>query len=189
MKKILYLSLFALVVMFVASCGNQPKSNPPSFDVEDSIVEEVADTTLYGVCGDATSMHMLSLVTYQGDTITLQMDLDEKSTVVGGMLVGDHLAVIKNLSDDGEPIASKVINLTSLLGRWISIDKNFNILEGGVVHSNIEAEKHPWTTWKILNGMLLLNTDTFNINELGADSLYLENNEGIYVFQRVRSNE
>ena len=85
----------------------------------------------------------------------------------------------------GEKCARKVINLTTLQGKWTSIDKNFEILEGGEVKSDVEAEKNPWTTWKILNGKLLLNRDTFDIDNLGSDSLYLENKVGIFVYKRV----
>lgn len=81
-------------------------------------------------------------------------------------------------------LASKIINLTSLLGKWTSLDKNFDILEGGEVRNNVKAETNPWTSWKILNGNLLLNTDTFAIDKLGPDSLLLENAKGIYVFKR-----
>ena len=39
---------------------------------------------------------------------------------------------------------------------------------------------------KILNGQLLLSQDTFDIYELGADSLYLENRSGIFAYKRVK---
>ena len=72
----------------------------------------------------------------------------------------------------------------SQLGKWTSIDKNFEIVEGGDVVNNVKAEVNPWTSWKIVNGKLLLNTDTFAIDNLGPDSLLLENHKGIYVFKR-----
>jgi hypothetical protein len=87
-------------------------------------------------------------------------------------------------SDQGL-VGKKFINLTTLLGKWTSLDKNFEIVEGGMVSSNVEAESNPWVSWKILNGHLLLNTDTFDIVELGADSLYIENKSGIYVYKRA----
>ena len=55
-----------------------------------------------------------------------------------------------------------------------------------MVNSNVEAESNPWVSWKILNGRLLLNTDTFDIVELGADSLYIENSQGIFVYKRAQ---
>lgn len=156
--------------------------------------DETADSTVYGVCGDGTSMHSLQLVTDAGDTLTYtildsEADLDGEvsggivSNVEGGLMAGDKVAVT-GLKVDGELIANRVINVTSLLGHWTSLDKNFEIEEGGTVRSSLKAETNPWTSWKILNGQLLLNRDTFDITSLGADSLYIENQKGIYTFKR-----
>ena len=158
--------------------------------------DETADSTVYGVCGDGTSMHSLQLVTDAGDTLTYtildsEADLDGEvsggivSNVEGGLMAGDKVAVT-GLKVDGELIANRVINVTSLLGHWTSLDKNFEIEEGGTVRSSLKAETNPWTSWKILNGQRLLNRDTFDITSLGADSLYIENQKGIYTFKRQK---
>ena len=76
------------------------------------------------------------------------------------------------------------INLTSLLGNWTSLDRNFEIKEGGTVSSTLQSEKNPWTAWKIWNGKLILSKDTFTVENLGADSIALENKAGIFVFTR-----
>ena len=76
-----------------------------------------------------------------------------------------------------------MINLTTLLGKWQSLDRKFEIKEGGVAETVVNEQK-PYTSWKIVNGKLLLNTDTFAIDNLGPDSLLLENHKGIYVFKR-----
>ena len=60
------------------------------------------------------------------------------------------------------------------------------IEEGGTVSSAILSEKQNWNTWKIYNGNILLNKDTFAIVSLGADSLALENRAGIYVYKRIK---
>jgi hypothetical protein len=99
--------------------------------------------------------------------------------------LGDRLAVVGYKIND-ENIVRKAINLLSLQGHWTSLDKNFTIEEGGVVHSSVEAEKNPWTTWKILNGKLMLNRQAFDVVTLGADSLALEDSTGIYLFKRQR---
>ena len=59
------------------------------------------------------------------------------------------------------------------------------IAEGGNVISNT-GEPKPYTEWKILNGKLILTPDTFDIYTLGPDSLYLENDKGIYGYKRLQ---
>ena len=113
------------------------------------------------------------------------MRVEEDADILGGMMVGDRMAVMGKEADGGL-VAKRVINLTTLLGKWTSLDKNFEIVEGGMVNSNVEAESNPWVSWKIMNGRLLLNTDTFDIVELGADSLYIENSQGIFVYKRAQ---
>lgn len=183
----------SLMLLVLAGCNS--KKEKPNLQAND--VEEVADSTVYGVCGEGTSMHSLELITDTGDTLTYtildaEADMDGMVTggglvshVEGGLMAGDKVAVTGQ-KVDGELIADKVINVTSLLGHWTSIDKNFEIEEGGTVRSSVKAESNPWTSWKILNGRLLLNRDTFNINLLGADSLYIENEKGIYTFKRQK---
>lgn len=152
--------------------------------------DTVADSTVYGVCGEGTAMHTVELITDAGDSVTyiIQEDEEGRSCVQGGLLVGDRLAVIGATDRYGERVATKVINLTTLQGKWTSLDKNFEILEGGLIKSNVTAESNPWTEWKILNGQLLLNRDTFDIDQLSADSLYLENHDGIFVYKRVKKD-
>ena len=88
------------------------------------------------------------------------------------MLAGDRLAVVGYKNADGEYEANQVLNLTTLMGKWRSIDKQFELMEDGTVLSAVKEEAHPWTSWKVFNGQLLLNKDTFTVNALGGDSLY-----------------
>lgn len=189
----LKLFLAVAIVMLVAGC-NDRKQKPQTVDNDDV---EVADSTVYGVCGSGTSMHSLELVTDAGDTLTYiildsEADMDGGETkgvvsnVEGGFMAGDKMAVTGMETVEGELVATRVINVTSLLGHWTSIDRNFVIEEGGTVHSEVKAETNPWTLWKILNGQLLLNRDTFDITSLSADSLYLENPKGIYTYKRQK---
>ena len=69
---------------------------------------------------------------------------------------------------------------------WTDIAKNFEIKEGGVVSSNASAESKPYTMWKIYNGRLVLNTDTFDVLALGPDSLWLECDKGIFQYKRQK---
>ena len=72
------------------------------------------------------------------------------------------------------------------MGTWTSLDRNFEIKDGGVIISNLDSEKNPWTSWKIYNGQLILSKDTFDVYELDAETLSLENKEGIFNFTRKR---
>lgn len=179
-------TLLFLCVLIVAGCNN--KRSAPVIDIlpADSAV---VDTTVYGKCGDGTAMHTLELVTDKNDTIVYTLEgVDTCTDVQGGLFVGDRIAVIgERVNGLNEAMyAKKVINLTSLLGLWSSLDKRFEIREGGAVVSNI-GEPKPYTEWKILNGKLVLSSDTFDIYSLGPDSLYLENDKGIYGYKRVRN--
>lgn len=62
----LKLFLAVAIVMLVAGC-NDRKQKPQTVDNDDV---EVADSTVYGVCGDGTSMHSMELITDAGDTLT-----------------------------------------------------------------------------------------------------------------------
>lgn len=182
------MGLLFLVLMLAACDAKKEKTQVEDTDE----VVEVNDTTVYGVCGEGTSMHSLEIITDAGDTLVYTLlsqdaetEVETPSDVQGGLMAGDKMAVTGHKTAD-ELVADRVINVTSLLGHWTSIDKNFTIEEGGTVHSAVKAETNPWTSWKILNGSLLLNRDTFAIDGLSADSLYLENANGIFTFKRQK---
>ena len=183
MKRLFYLAVAMLALFAANSCKDKKRAQVIS-PTDSLLVEETTDSTIYGVCGDGTSMHSLQLLADSGDSLNVIINDDGSDIVQGGLLAGDRIALVDYKDADGEYVAQNVINLTSLLGKWTSIDKNFDILEGGEVKNNVKVETNPWTSWKILNGKLLLNADTFSIAKLGTDSLLLENKEGIFVFKR-----
>ena len=188
MKKILLIVALVVAIFSIAGCKDNKAKKVVNAPDSVLTIDSVADSTVYGICGEGTAMHTLELITDAGDTISYMIAENEQEdipVVQGGLLVGDRMAVIAN-KEEGELVATRIINLTTLLGKWTSIDKNFDIQEGGIVKSNLKAESHPWTSWKILNGNLLLNKDTFMIDVLGADSLYLENKTGIFAFKRLK---
>lgn len=183
MKKLIWVTMAFVAIFAMNSCNN--KKTASVIDVNDSTeVADDNDSTIYGVCGDGTSMHNLELISDDGDTLSVFIDDANPDIVQGGLLSGDRVALLAYKGQDGEMVAQKVINLTSLLGKWTSLDKNFDIIEGGEVKNNVKAETNPWTAWKIVNGKLLLNKNTFDIDNLGPDSLTLENKQGIYVYKR-----
>lgn len=185
MKRLFYTTFVAMALLFAAN-GCKDKQTKPVISAVDSmeVEEDMVDSTIYGICGEGTSMHNLQLIADAGDTVQVFIDEENPGIVKGGLLSGDRIALVGIEEMPGEVVAQQVINLTSLLGKWVSLDKNFELLEGGEVKNNVKAEQNPWTSWKILNGKLLLNKDTFQIDNLGPDSLYLENNVGIFTFKR-----
>ena len=166
--------LFALsgMLLFLVGCKDKKPAPMVVKPLADSmiVIENVPDTTVYGVC--------------EGDTLYYQMNVEEDAHVRGGLMVGDRLAVVGSSRGDEGLVAQGVINLTTLLGKWSSIDRNFEIQDGGALLSD---SKEPQVgEWKISNGQLVLRADTFSIYELGTDSLYLENKKGIYAYKRIR---
>lgn len=185
MKRLFYTTFVAMTLLFAANSCKDKQAKPVISAVDSMEVDEdMVDSTIYGICGEGTSMHNLQLITDAGDTVHAFIDEENPGIVKGGLLSGDRIALVGIEEKQGEVVAQQVINLTSLLGKWMSLDKNFELLEGGEVKNNVKAEQNPWTSWKILNGKLLLNKDTFQIDNLGPDSLYLENNVGIFTFKR-----
>ncbi|MGM9704975.1 MAG: hypothetical protein ACI3YB_03180 [Prevotella sp.] len=183
MKLIRIILAIVISSTFLYSCNETKKAKIEDVDTETTC--ETPDSTIYGVCGEGTAMNTLQLITDLGDTLEYSLldNDDNPVNVQGGLMAGDRMAVMGTTVSDTR-IATTVINITTLLGKWTSIDKNFEIQEGGLVKSNVKAENNSWTSWKILNGRLLLNKDTFIVNTLGADSLYLENDTGIFVYKR-----
>ena len=181
MKKI-FLMLIAFAGLMVVSCSDKKGAKDEA--VKDTEVV-INDTTVYGTCGESTTMSYLELDTSDGDTIRYLIETDSIfSPVKGGLLAGDRLAVTGHKEGD-DFVADNVINLTTLLGKWSSIDKNFEIKEGGIVKSTL-TEHNQYTKWEIINGNLVLSPDTFSVYVLGPDSLLLENAEGIYAFARLK---
>ncbi|MBQ9094262.1 MAG: hypothetical protein IJY03_09830 [Prevotella sp.] len=186
MRKLAYLFLAVLLSgILTTACKEKTAVSPDNGT--DSICEEELDTTVYGICGEGTTMHNLELITNDGDTLNLAVNVDDSDTdvVKGGLLSGDKLAVI--VTDIyGEKTAGIVVNLTTLEGKWTSLDRNFEIVDGGEVLSTVQSETNPYTSWKIHNGKLLMGRDSFDVVSLGADSLELENSKGIFVYKRQK---
>lgn len=181
----LFVGIVVAACLF-AACQEQKKTVAEKVDDNTAELDSNdGDSTIYGKCGEGTMMHTLELIDEAGKTRSFLINQDDSSAVQGGLMAGDRLAVIASV-EYGDTLATKVINLTTLQGKWASIAKSFEIEDGGVVKSSMEAEQNPWTVWKIYNGHLVLNTDTFDIDILGADSLYLENKEGIFGYKRMK---
>jgi len=179
----LFMALAATVCL--SSCKDKKPAPQPFHgnEIEENVEN---DSTIYGLCGEDMGMSTFTLITDQRDTLTMVLESENAEEVKGGKMPGDKMAVVAQKGEDGDYKVHRAINLTSLLGKWTSIDKNFEIQESGDVKSFVKAETNPWTSWKIVNGRLLLNRDTFDIDVLGSDSLSLENSKGIFTYKRQK---
>ena len=178
--------LCVLTVLVVISCTNTTKG---SMDLEDEIFEG-NDSALYGKGGDATSMHVLTVVSDEGQETAIAMNQDTiPSDIQGGLYAGDLICVTTMPSAEdparGMKMVRKAVNITSLMGHWTSLDRNFYIKENGVVENKNAVESKPYTSWQMCNCQLILNADTFDIIALTPDSLTLEGKDGVYAYKRL----
>ncbi len=201
MRKTGIMLLVAIAVLTISSCGNSTQKVP--FDSGDS-VNQMVDSTLYGICGEATSMNVLQLIIDTGDTLMLDISYaKEKGQVFGGLQAGDRMAVLPN---DDKTAAVTVINQTALLGDWVmpnpldgSDEVGIRIKEGGVAES-IEQSSIIYRTWRLVKGHLeiVLVRDgandmeevyTYDLQKLTADSLVYKDSEETYEYGRQKPKE
>ncbi len=184
------LSILAATCMALAIVGCKPSSQKADQNADSadstvtSNVNSEPDSTMYGtyVDGGMSAFDMKC-----DDDSTRSFIIENDSNVVfGGFAQGDQMAVNYTKNGLGEYIVTKVIDLTTLQATWTSLDKNFEIKKGGEVQSHQQGETQPWTSWRIFNGHLILNKDTFDIDRLDGDSLFLENKEGIFEYARAK---
>lgn len=201
MKKIGIVLLVAAGILTMDSCGNKSEKVP--FDNGDSLGIEV-DSTLYGICGEATSMNMLQMITDTGDTLMLDISAaKENDQVFGGLQVGDRMAVLPN---DNKTVANTVINQTTLLGNWVmpnpidgSDEVGISIKEGGVAES-IDQGSIIYRTWRLSKGRLEIvlvreggndveELNVYDILKLTADSLVYKDAEETFEYERQKPKE
>lgn len=201
MKKIAIMLLVVAVVLTMGSCGNKTEKVP--FDNGDSIGVNV-DSTLYGICGEATSMNVLQMITDTGDTLMLDIsNARENELVFGGLQVGDRMAVLPNGT---KTEAKTVLNQTTLLGNWVmpnpidgSDEVGISIKEGGVAES-IDQGTIIYRTWRLSRGRLEIvlvrdgandveELNVYDIVKLTADSLVYKDEEETFEYGRQKPKE
>jgi hypothetical protein len=201
MKKIGIMLLVTAAVLTMGSCGNKTEKVP--FDNGDSLGMNV-DSTLYGICGEATSMNMLQMITDTGDTLMLDIsNAKDNDLVFGGLQVGDRMAVLPN---DTKTVAKTVINQTTLLGNWVmpnpidgSDEVGISIKEGGVAES-IDQGSIIYRTWRLSQGRLEIvlvrdgandveELNVYDIVKLTSDSLVYKDAEETFEYERQKPKE
>lgn len=202
MKKLSFLCVVSALIVLFGSCGNKTEKVP--FDNGDSAYAAKDDPTLFGVCGVETSMNTLQLITDTGDT--LQLDLTnarDNEKVLGGLQVGDRMAVIAN-DDCTEAVI--VINQAALLGNWVmpnpidgSDEVGICIKEGGIAES-IEQSTIIYKTWKLTRGKLEIvlvreggteeeETYLYDLVKLTPDSLIYKDADDTFEYSRQKPKE
>ena len=172
MRKSSFIGMMVAGIMMLGSCGGGSKPQQSLVYEEDSTdIEDVVprDKTIYGLCGPATAMNTLEVLTDSGDTLHLSITTaQEAGQVFGGLQSGDRLAIMANAD---KTVATKVINLNTLLGDWVmpdpldgSAEVGIRIKEGGIAES-IEMTNIYYRTWKIFNGNLEIQA----VREGGGD--------------------
>ncbi len=183
MKKSFLLLLATTAILIISGCGEK-KKNVIKTDTT-TVLTQDSDSTIYGTLVDG-AMNSMLLATDDGDTLELLRNQDDTTEVIfGGSVIGDRYAVIA-YENYGDRFIRSAVNLESLKSHWKSLDKDFELLDGGSVRQFNTSEGNGWKSWRILNGHLLLDKDTFDVNLLDADSMLLENKDGIFSFQRAK---
>ena len=146
MKKRVFLPL-AILLTLATACGENRTNGPDGwFDENDSttIAESAprADSTLYGTVLES-GMGSFVLRTVRGDTLELRKEGSEIAGTTDHE--GDRFAIIVNGRDTNDPALKSAINLTE-----------------------VESFTKDYT---VVNGKLVLEGDTVEINALGPDGL------------------
>ena len=202
MKKFGVISIVVSAVLMMGSCGN--KSDKVPFDNGDSADVANADPTIYGICGEETSMNTLQLITDMGDTLVIDIsDAQDNNKVLGGIAPGDRMAV---LADAKKTTAELVINQATLMGNWVmpnpldgSDEVGLNIKEGGIVEG-IDQANITYKTWRLSRGKLEIvlvreggseddEAYFYDIVKLGADSLVIKDADETYEYSRQKPKE
>jgi len=202
MKKLSFVAFVSALAFILGSCGNKTVKVP--FDNGDSAYASLVDPTLFGVCGEETSMNTLQLITDIGDT--LQLDLTtarDNDQVFGGLQVGDRMAVIANKEQTAAVI---VINQAALLGDWVmpnpidgSDEVGIRIKEGGIAES-IEQSSVIYKTWRLSHCKLEIilvreggaeeeETYLYDILKLTPDSLSYKDADDLFEYSRQKPKE
>ena len=203
MKKILVIAMAAAVALTMGSCGGG-KQQKVEFDQDSVEVDIYKDQTVYGLCGEGSAMNTLQIITDNGDTLNLNLDVaHEEDRVFGGYQVGDRMAVMLTKDKTGATI---VINQTALLGDWVmpnpidgDSEMGIRIKEGGIAES-IEQSSIVYKTWRIFNGKLEIlwqregggdmeESYQFELLKLAPDSLVYRDNEETYRYGRQKEPE
>lgn len=194
MKKV-NLWLWVLAALMLFSCEEKKKAaKSPEMEVV-PVHEMPSINEAHGIIGDGSSMNVIEFVRDDGDTLYISKN---GQTVMGGLVVGDELEVIYNVTEE-DVFASVAVNLTTLQHLWSQRgadgrEQSLELDAGGRASTyNMSVD---YDSWEVKNGLLLLHSpkkvgdegpaivDTFEIMQLTTDSLVLMNGDFVSAFER-----
>ena len=185
----------ALAALLLLSCDEKknPAQTPEVTVVPVHDMPNIREA--HGVIGDGSSMNVIEFINDDGDTLYINKSGQD---VMGGLVVGDELEVIYNITKE-DVFASVAVNLTSLQHIWSQrgADGREQSLEldseGRASTYNMMVD---YDSWEVKDGLLLLHSprklgdegpavvDTFEIMQLTTDSLVLMNGDLVTEFAR-----
>ncbi len=177
MKKLLFAAIaFALV----CSCNNKDQKPASIMSEGKSTDIVIEDTAIYGNYSDAARQTLeLMLASDTTKPITIYIPDDSVTTyddvVFGGIVGGSKFAVIadKDPLGDYDYVAKKIINLTTLMGKWVDSDNGDTL--------KLDDEK----SW-IKNGQIIATGEPMDITFLDVDTLELESKDYLRRYYRSK---
>lgn len=178
--------IIAGIGAMLCACSGKSDKQKPQMELRQQTVEKT-DSMAYGTCGEGTAMHTVELIGADGNSRSYTIDGGESGaagTVLGGLNVGDSLAIMSRHDVDGMPMADIVVNITSLTGRWVSLGQTLTLYKEGKALTKAKEAKTV-VNWRLCNGQLLIGKDTFDISTLGHDSLYLRQGATVTGYRKM----
>ena len=117
--KLLIVCLFS--TFMISGCGGK-KSGTPEVDSDTVSAADlvVKDKTLYGICGEATAMNTLQLITDNGDTLNISIEhARDNNMVFGGLEAMNKMAVLLAPDSSAPRTMSSIAKPNSLLNKGL----------------------------------------------------------------------
>ena len=194
MKKV-NVMLMVLAAVMLLSCDEKKNSTQTPEVTVVPLHEMPGICEAHGTIGDGSSMNVIEFISDDGDTLYINKNGQD---VMGGLVVGDELEVIYNVTKE-DIFASVAVNLTSLQHMWSQrgTDGKTQSLEldseGRATTYNMSVD---YDSWEVKDGLLMLHSpkklgdespavvDTFEIMQLTPDSLVLMHGDLVTEFAR-----
>lgn len=201
---LIFTLICTLIGISFSACGLKSEQKVEFEEDTTDYASIYRDSTLYGICGEGSSMNILQLFTDIGDTIDIDLGyVKEHGLLLGGFQPGDRMAIMPGKKKNSVKL---IINESTLLGDWVqpnpidgSSEMGFRLKEGGIAES-IEQSSIIYKSWRIFNGRLEVVTQMdgggdmeevtlYEILKLSSDTLVIRDNEDIHEYGRHHKSD